>query len=224
MNNQETDFIIWSSWFQWILANLLAGVLAVYIVRVGALFLIASLVGGLFGIIIALVIMPITFGLAGFTIGIMQWAFLQRWVNWAKQWILPSSIVWALVGGVPFVIEMTGLNVNIVILTAIIGSAVGVIQWFVLSRQVNQAGWWILFSSIGLVIAVIVSARIVGWGKDFHFFYTLLNGGSGNSPLLFGIIAGAVYGAITGLTLISLLKYANRKVQTQSSLPSHLPE
>jgi hypothetical protein len=83
----------------------------------------------------------------------------------------------------------------------LMGSVLGVIsgipQWLVLRRKVPRAGWWLVASCIGSLIGLL----------DFRFVLALGEAGKWTQAILtFGLVFGAGYGAITGTTLVWLLR------------------
>jgi len=117
---------------------------------------------------------------AGILVGTLQWLILRKEIVRSFQWVLPSFGAMALFGIVIF-----GAGLGWVIGIGLLGTLVGVLQWLVLKQRIPRAGWWILASTLGW-IAGIPAGSVVGW-----------NG------------LGAVYGAITGLALVLLLRHKN---------------
>ena len=78
------------------------------------------------------------------------------------------------------------------------GAVVGIAQWFVLRRQVSRAGWWVLASIVGFVVASTVQFAVAV------------------SLVAASVVVGAVYGAITGGVLVWLLR---QPVTEEPSLP-----
>ena len=76
------------------------------------------------------------------------------------------------------------------------GATVGALQWLVLRRWIPRAGWWVLVSSLSWVVAEYGYLKLTR-GNDAH----LLMGAS---------VSGALSGAITGLTLMALMRKTRR--------------
>jgi glycosyltransferase involved in cell wall biosynthesis len=72
------------------------------------------------------------------------------------------------------------------------GATVGTLQWVVLRHWVSRAGWWVLASGIGWVAAEYAYLKLTR-SNDVHL-------------LLGAVVSGAVSGAITGLTLVGLMR------------------
>lgn len=72
--------------------------------------------------------------------------------------------------------------------TILYGAVLGVLQWLVLRRWVARAGWWVLASGVGWVAA------------------GLLSGIDAEGGIVGRTLIGVVYGAITGVVLLWLLR------------------
>ena len=120
--------------------------------------------------------------LAGMLVGALQWLILRKKISGAGWWILASfgaALVFSLVVfgvGLAYKEEVWRVGVGL------LGPATGLLQWLILRREVRQSGWWILASTLGWGLG-IPAGEAVGW-----------NG------------LGAVYGALTGLALVFLLR------------------
>ena len=121
----------------------------------------------------------------GILIGVLQWLVLRRHVTRAGRWVLASLGAAASFGVVVFGVGVVNADLGWVG-GGYIGTVVGVLQWLVLRRQVPRAGWWVLASTVGWVVAIPVGdiAGPPGW---------------------------AVYGAFTGTTLIWLLRQGHSR-------------
>jgi hypothetical protein len=86
---------------------------------------------------------------------------------------------------------------------AVAGAAVGTLQWVVLRRWVSRAGWWVLASSISWIVA--------------EYAYLKLTRASDVRLLLGTAVSGALSGAITGLTLVRLMRNGGRRLRTTPS-------
>jgi hypothetical protein len=120
----------------------------------------------------------------GILIGVLQWLVLRRQLARAGRWVLASLGAAAIVGVVVFGVGMFNADVGWVGGAGLFGTAVGVLQWLVLRRQVARAGWWVLASTVGWVVGMPLG-DIVG-----------------------GPALGAAYGAITGTAMVWLLRQA----------------
>jgi hypothetical protein len=118
-------------------------------------------------------------------IGVLQWAVLRRYLRQAGWWILASALGWAAGWGIVIAIAPLGIGL---LAEPLLGAATGMLQWLVLRRQLRQAGWWIVVSTLGWTVAL--------------------------TGLTDQLLAGAVAGAVTGIALELLLRYPGlRKIQ-----------
>lgn len=118
----------------------------------------------------------------GFAMGVLQWLVLRSHVDRPYRWLLTSSGAVVAVGGIIFGVGIFDADLGWIVGVSLFGTGVGVLQWLVLRAQVSHAGWWVLAST-------------VGWGLGMPA------GDLAGPPGL-----GAVYGVITGATLVWLLR------------------
>ncbi|MEW5956120.1 MAG: hypothetical protein AB1801_00225 [Chloroflexota bacterium] len=177
----------WALWLGWVLANI-AGAVAGFPLAMAALWVVTVM-----GIADERAIFPyVLFPVVGICIGGMQWLILRRYTTGTNIWVLATAAVWPFcyaflglairgaikIGGVSF----TG-PASWVVTFALIGAALGGIQWLVLRRHFSQAGWWVLASAAG-----------------FAAFGPL------GDILLLIVLLGAIPGATTGAALVWLLR------------------
>ena len=144
----------------------------------------------------------------GIFIGIAQWLILKGRIHRAGWWILATIIGFGLGKAVGDAVAQAvtgalGFGLD----GAVIGSSLGVAQWLVLRRHVAQASWWMLASSV---------AWAVGWSVIRIIDETA--GGPGGMAYVIGATGAAAAGAITGATLIWLLRR-----RSASGAPSRAP-
>ena len=130
-------------------------------------------------------------------VGALQWLMLRRQLAGAAWWIVASLVSGVVAGGViygvggdaGFTAEVArDLDVGWVVEAALYGAVLGVLQWLVLRRQVALSGLWVLASTVGWVVGDPVCSSLMDFGT------------------LSWVVFGAVYGAITGLVLVWLLR------------------
>ena len=161
MTDTKTETMDWALWFYWIMATTLGW-----------------LIGNVFfkGI-------PVIF--SGVLIAVLQWSVLFKRIQKAWRWIVLSSVGW--IGGyILFVIFIPTMNL---LVGPVIGGVVGVMQWLVLRKEVDWAGWWIVIS-------------ILAWTTGL----TLMPG---------SLTSGSLPGALTGLTLVILFRFSPNKKQNE---------
>jgi hypothetical protein len=114
----------------------------------------------------------------GVALGGLQWLVLRPHIRSAGWWGLVTAAGWA----VAWLPATAVLPPDLGILSgALIGAALGTLQWLILRDQVHQAAWWILVSTLAWTI--------------------------GLSGLMGTLMVGVVAGAVTGIALELLLRY-----------------
>jgi hypothetical protein len=137
--------------------------------------------------------------LVGAAIGFGQWLALRSRIVGAGQWVVASTVGWAIFGLLLIVQllvvyaprppgQTASLDVLIIpIWTGIItGALVGVLQWLVLRRQVPGAALWILASALswGLGWTTLIAAAYFGEPLGIR--------GNLSITAVSGIVAGAL--------------------------------
>ena len=152
----------WALWFFWIMATTL---------------------GWLLGSLILPGLAEVT---AGIVVGIFQWFVLVGRISHPWRWILATGVGWT----AGYILTFFTIPDELEILNGLgIGLATGIAQWFVLRREVQWAGWWIVFS-------------IMGWITGL--------------TLLSGILrTGTMAGALTGLALEILMRHPKSNTITE---------
>ena len=155
----------------------------------------AGVAAGLAG---AKAIGPFSFICAGIIPSVLQWLVLRRTVAGLRWWAVMSSVGLA-VGLFLAMLPMNMAGVDgpqvaplFAMGFALMGAVPGTLQWLLLRRRVSRAGWWVLASSVGM-IGCGMTFMSVTRGGDVH----VALGGAGGA---------AVYGAVTGVVLIWLLR------------------
>jgi hypothetical protein len=117
----------------------------------------------------------------GIATGVLQWLVLKQRIPRAYRWIPATAIGW-IAGGA---IGSFALPAELGFLSAtLLGTATGLAQWVIIRQEVHWAGWWPLVSA-------------VAWTTGLTMF---------PAPLLVGVMPGAM----TGIALELLLRYARR--------------
>jgi hypothetical protein len=97
----------------------------------------------------------------GFFIGLLQWVVLRPQIHHAGQWIVTSAIGWA----AGWVLVLTFFPPQIDVLAGVVlGTAIGLAQWFIMRQWFHMAGWWIIISALGWSIGLtgIMGYSLVG--------------------------------------------------------------
>ena len=155
MKDTKSETMDWAFWFYWIMATTL-GWLA------GILFLSA-----------------IQIVISGVAIAALQWTVLYKRIQKAWRWAIYSSLGW-IVGYILFVLFFPA-HMGF-LLGPVLGGIIGVVQWLILRKELDWAGWWTIVS-------------ILAWTTGLTVMPGLLT-------------SGALPGALTGLTLVILFRYS----------------
>ncbi len=179
----------WTLWIGWVLANI-AGAVVGFPLAMAALWLVTVM-----NIANERAIFPyVLFPIVGICIGGMQWFILRRYTAGAGIWVLFTAAVWPLcyafiglaIQGVIGVGGATFAGPSAWVITfALIGAMLGGIQWLVLRRHFDRAGWWVLASAAGFAIFAVFGSQI--------------------DILALIVLLGAIPGATTGAALVWLL-------------------
>jgi len=148
--------------------------------------------------------------LFGWVIGSLQWLVLRNEIARAGWWIPATSAGWAasfaLLAVATQISRSSGPFVVIAgaVAFATIGAVTAVLQWLVLRRPFRQAGAWVVGSGVSFIIAILAAAAVLyalsvaGWFRPEDFPYAGPWG-------VFGVVAGPVYGAGSGVLLLELI-------------------
>ena len=155
MKNTKSETMDWALWFYWIMATTLGWLLG------------SILFSGI----------PVV--VSGVAIAALQWAVLYKRIHKAWRWGFQSSLGW--IAGYILLIVIFQENMEF-LAGPVLGAAVGVVQWFLLRKEVDWAGWWIIIS-------------IIAWTTGLTLMPGLLS-------------SGALPGALTGLALVILFRFS----------------
>jgi hypothetical protein len=149
----------------------------------------------------------------GVSIGVAQWTLLRRrGAPEQARWVL-ASVVGGAVGGTGALVVAdlmsaavgTDFVTNLVFGGAFLGASLGVAQWLLLRRRFARAGWWIVASTVGLSLGLGLGR--VGWAALYDAVGVALGQSLAGvvATVIFGTLAVAGYGAITGGALFAAL-------------------
>jgi len=203
----------WTLWEGWVVVMAIAELLGLGIVIIAAT-MIPSLGAGN-----SVTVLHIVGLLEGMILGVAQWLVLHRYIKRINAWVMVTAIavmiVW-LIG-----IKISALMVfsitldttltpemqartllkGVALLGAWVGGMLGFAQWFVLKSHVHQAAMWIVANALAWALGLVVAFTMVGRMQPDRFnLETALAG------IATGLTTGTVVGAITGITLVWLLK------------------
>jgi len=107
----------------------------------------------------------ILFPLLGLLIGLSQYLLLLRYLPKMGWWVATTFLGWTLpIISLQFVFSLfqIGQMNNSMISRAIpfflMGSLLGLMQWFVLRKNVRNSGWWILANAAGWGLAIAITS------------------------------------------------------------------
>jgi len=152
------------------------------------------------------VIVPL---LAGFLIGLAQWAVLRNFVVNSHDWILAGGTSWA-VGyavGLFLINSLASTSLGGLIGFALFGVIVAIIQYPIFRREIPHLSYWIV-------------ANALGWMAGFYLSQAFLNLFFSNVPSIspvvstsfVSVVTGLVAGAITGLALVWIVRQPDKIV------------
>jgi hypothetical protein len=177
----------WGFWFQWVLASILG-------------FAVGAAIGN------AVTDWFFT-ALCGAMGGFMQWLVLRRLIAGASWWVLASTLGFAIapiaaLAGVMAMSQVMSLDGNPMAAPILLGVLFGILSaimpWLVLRRPVARAGWWIPAHVLGSLVGGalgIVAFHAMALLRLYQFPWAAA-----------GAMFGAGLGAITGITLVWLLR------------------
>jgi hypothetical protein len=128
-----------------------------------------------------------------------QWVVLRERISGVGLWTVAGMLGFGLALGAMDVIGSADhfAVLGIFTVVALFGLGGGTLQWLILRRKVAHAGWWLVASCLGCLIGIL----------DFPFVIALGEAGKWTQAILtFGLVFGAGYGAITGATMVWLLR------------------
>lgn len=216
----------WALWWRWVLATGVghfAGLAVGAIVALAAFWAVLSRGGEFADIIdIAMVVRVVMRGVSvlaglvgGAALGFAQWLVLRRYIQDVarRQWVLATAVggfleLAILIAG-SLLAGDSGLWWTLIVAG---GALLGSIQWAVLRRYLQKAGWWVLANAVAWKVFMVAGLTLVLVGGGFlglvaldlsrsvHLWMVLVVFVLGGVPLLM------VPGAITGVALVWLLR------------------
>jgi hypothetical protein len=190
---------IWPFWLGWTAANGIGWALGLTVMTAVQLALEAASGGALVEAEGGAVLESVGGLLFGLAVGTMQWWALRRRIAGAAWWAPATAGGFFLAGLVGGALEDAGVPLGGLVISFGMGAAAGTLQWLILRRHVQRAGWWVPASTIlvfaGLIAGLLVSAALTGEMP-----------GVSVSGAAIAAVAGAVFGMSSGLVLVWLLR------------------
>ncbi|NNE09582.1 MAG: hypothetical protein HKN20_13565 [Gemmatimonadetes bacterium] len=141
----------------------------------------------------------LSFGLGAILAGVLQ-GWLLRQTGLARDWIRAGIVMVALtafwVFGAGTLVTEWGLFG-----IALLGPALGLVQWRLLRRRIPRAGWWVAATTVGWCLGGFLI------GAD-SFDMDLATGGDPGNPAGWAVFGGA-YGIVTGLAITWLMRQSS---------------
>ena len=131
----------------------------------------------------------------GMLAGVLQWLVLKRYLAQPGSWMTATIGAVAIVGVVVFGLGAVNADMGWVTGVGLFGMVIGTLHWRILRHLVARSIWWVAASTVGWVMG--------GIGGGLLGLVLVWEGGS---TLLSWAMLGAVYGAVTGATLVWLLR------------------
>ena len=130
--------------------------------------------------------------------GYFQWVVLNERISGAGLWGLASALGFgSAMGASAAAIPDDNPAMAGFLIVSVFGVVGGILQWLILRRNVPRAGWWLLANLLGSLVGAIGPSTAVAISET---------GNWGLALMAFGMMFGAGNGAITGATLVWLLR------------------
>lgn len=218
----EHSQIGWAFWWRWLLSNTVGWITG---------FLLGFILAGILGPILfgteenpegagmlPDVVSIIWLGASlGVMVGLFQWLVLRTRTSGISRWVMASAAGLAIGAGAAAVmlalskVEVagdfgigTGLAGWVAVLT-LGGATAGFLQWRALRRAVSRGGWWVLASTVGWGLSMVMAAA------PANIASRVMGGSEADTIMMLsffgGLVAGGItLGIITGAAIAWLLK------------------
>jgi hypothetical protein len=130
--------------------------------------------------------------IAGVVIGAAEWLALRRWVSWL--WIPATGLgmtIGLVVGAA--LVDYSVDRGDLMLMGAVTGLGVGVLQAVVLGRPVSRAAWWAVANPPAWALGWLVTTYVIAANVKEHF-------------AVFGASGALVFGVLTWFLLAALLR------------------
>lgn len=177
------------------------------------------------GLLLGAMVGPLGMGV----VGLMQWCVLRRYLPDMRGlgWTL-ATVLGQLVGMILAIIVAVMLgpriylafassaetiggpiaqSANSFVNGAVVGMIIGFAQWLLLRRYLQAASWWVSTTAVAMALSSVVS---VLWLPSIG------SGGLVAWPLTMSV-TGVIVGAVTGITLVGLLRRSAKLTRIKTS-------
>lgn len=187
----------WTIWLQWMLLTSIGKLVAV----TGLNMLLPPNLNTLLSSTTFSIVWALSLLALGAVIAATQWLILRRYFSGAVRWIVASGVGMAIGGIAPFPLKLrdlyvgtSGIQLDEIAYGIFFGFLMGGAQWLVMRTWVKSAGWWVLSSTIGWALGMVVGELLpLNWSSIY-------------AGLVYGVITEGIPVAVTGLALVMLLQ------------------
>ena len=137
--------------------------------------------------------------------GLAQWLVLRLHIAISGWLWIFTTILESIISLYLLDVDIAGSYVAFVFYSGMIGVLIGSLQWLMLRRRMNRAGWWILILAAGHMISAVI---FLVTRSELQMYNT-------------NLVSTAVYGALTGAGLIALLVQSSKGKKSASFLGSN---
>ncbi len=176
-------------------------------------------------------VVPLASLLAGLAAGTWQVALLRNHLQVSFAWVWATGLGWAV--GLPLVIALSawvsgfrnGLSSLDALLAFTLGAGLsglvaGIAQWMVLAPNLPRAGWWLVASAMGWIMAWVATLALAwAWQGEAGFPVAFEQW---PAALVLGGVAGLLVGFETGIALVGLFAqraWDEKRFRRDSYLP-----
>jgi hypothetical protein len=136
--------------------------------------------------------------LAGAVIGAAQWLVLRGYLRVGPEWILATALGVAIGDALGALLTGAGTGIGALLITGVAtGVAVGLLQWWLLRGRLQRASLWPPVVAIAWTLGWVVTSVVIGINVERGFY-------------AFGASGALVFAAITGLTMLFMLRGRTR--------------
>jgi hypothetical protein len=153
---------------------------------------------------------------SGAFIGANQWLVFRRRLSHSGWWVPAAVAGWGMAGAfsgglsalfqdvTPSMSDVSAASVAVSLIPFFLMP--GVFQWLALRRRFDNAVQWLWWSHGALFLGLVGALAVVRGGLVTVGWLTPYDFPSVNVFVLFGLVTGPIYGAVTGFVIVRLLR------------------